>query len=219
MTRTSDARGAIRAVTFDMDGTLCLPQPWMFPAMRDAIGCTDTKIDILTFIDALPTVQEKRKAEKAIHDVEVKAMHEMVPQSGLTELLQYLTENGVYKSICTRNIQTPVDSFIRRFVPAELSQFDLIVTRDLDPQRPNPDPLHHIASQLGVDTAEMMMVGDSFDDMRSGRSAGCVTVLLKNKINEHLLTEHADLVDVTVDTLAEIVPLLQHSAAESPAPV
>lgn len=209
----------IKAIVFDMDGTLCLPQPWMFPAMRQAIGLTDKNTDILQFIEDLPTPEDKLLAEKRIHDVEIKAMEEMEPQPGLSEVMSYLTLNNYSKNICTRNKLSPVNYLINRFIPTEWSNFDHILTRDFRPTKPNPDPLLHIAKLLSVEPQQIIIVGDSFDDIKSGRSAGCFTILLKNHVNGHLLTEHEELIDLAIDNLNELIHLLQgeETVAISPA--
>jgi hypothetical protein len=59
------------------DGTLCLPQNWMFGHMRAALGIDD-KIDILTHIESLPTIEEQRIAHAKIEKVEEDAMNKMV---------------------------------------------------------------------------------------------------------------------------------------------
>ncbi|CAI2024597.1 hypothetical protein SEUBUCD646_0H01770 [Saccharomyces eubayanus] len=200
----------IKAVVFDMDGTLCLPQPWMFPAMRNAIGLHDKSIDILHFIETLPTEKERKEACNQIEVVEAKAMNQMQPQPSLIDLMKYLTTNGISKNICTRNVGAPVETFVARFIPQEFSKFDHIITRDFKPTKPQPDPLQHIASKLNLSPSEMIMVGDSYDDMKSGRSAGCLTVLLKNHVNGHLVLENKDLVDVSIEDLSEIIKLIQN---------
>lgn len=209
----------IKAIVFDMDGTLCLPQPWMFPAMRQAIGLTDKNTDILQFIDNLPTTEDKLLAEKRIHEVEMQAMEEMEPQPGLVEIMKYLTLNNYSKNICTRNKPSPVNYLINKFIPREWSSFDHVLTRDFRPTKPNPDPLLHIAKLLSLQPQELIIVGDSYDDIMCGRAAGSFTILLKNHVNKHLLTEHKELIDVAIDNLNEIIPLLQgdETVAISPA--
>ena len=88
MTRTS-VRPTIRGVIFDMgsrfevdcrltvDGTLCLPQNWMFGQMRDALGI-DKKTDILEYIESLPNLQARKEAHAKIEKVEEDAMNKMV---------------------------------------------------------------------------------------------------------------------------------------------
>lgn len=91
MVRTA-APPNIKGVIFDMgyfylkdvliiDGTLCLPQNWMFGHMRAALGIDD-KIDILTHIESLPTPEEQRRAHAKIEKVEEDAMSKMVVGDG-----------------------------------------------------------------------------------------------------------------------------------------
>ncbi|KAK5782370.1 putative haloacid dehalogenase-like hydrolase PWA37_005374 [Arxiozyma heterogenica] len=199
----------IKGVIFDMDGTLCLPQPWMFPEMRSVIGLNNKEKDILEFIEELPTTEDKKWAKEKIHEVEIKAMEEMRPQPGLIELMRFLTLNNFSKNICTRNVITPVNYLINKYIPQEWSKFDHILTREFRPTKPYPEPLLHISKLLETEPGQLIMVGDSFDDMKSGHSAGCITILLKNHVNGYLLNEHRNLIDFTVNTLDEIIPLLQ----------
>lgn len=206
----------IKAVVFDMDGTLCIPQPWMFPAMRQSVGLKDRSVDILTFIESLPTAAEREQALLGIEAVEAKAMKEMVPQPGLVELMKHLSLNNVSKSVLTRNLLPPVTHLITTFIPEEYRHFDHIVTREFKPPKPSPEPLLHIARLLSLRPEQLMMVGDSHDDMKSGRHAGCTTVLLRNSINSSLLEDpsHLPLVDIIVDDLSEIIPLISLADTE-----
>ena len=81
----------IKGVIFDMgitfytqilkvDGTLCLPQNWMFGHMRQALGI-DEKVDILEHIESLPSPEEQRIAHAKIEKVEEDAMNKMVQGS------------------------------------------------------------------------------------------------------------------------------------------
>ncbi|KAG0677861.1 hypothetical protein C6P41_003113 [Kluyveromyces marxianus] len=198
----------IKGVVFDMDGTLCLPQTWMFKDMRDAIGCQDPKIDILTFIEELPTAEEQAEAERKITVVEKKAMEEMEPQPGMIELFRFLKENRISKSICTRNLIGAVTYLVESFVPTDLNDFECIVTREFYPPKPKPDPLLHISKQLKLKPEEMIMVGDSADDMKSGAAAGFTTILLNNDVNK-LLRDDKKLVTYSVDKLSDIIDLLE----------
>lgn len=209
---TSKMLKGFKAIVFDMDGTLCLPQPWMFPAMRQAVGLTDPSRDILEYIGSLSPAQQ-RKALRAVEQIEHKAMVQMEPQPGLQQVLKWLTHARISKNVCTRNLRAPFDHLIASFVPAQYSQFDHILTREFCPTKPFADPLLHIAKQLNLDPRSIVMVGDSLDDMLSGRSAGCRTVLIVNEHNRSLLQSHRDLVDCTVSDLSELAVLLARCTA------
>ena len=60
-----------------LDGTLCLPQNWMFGAMRAVLG-VDKKADVLEFIRSLPSLEAKKEAQSKIEKVEDDAMNVMV---------------------------------------------------------------------------------------------------------------------------------------------
>jgi hypothetical protein len=91
------SRPLIKGVIFDMgdltcytantDGTLCLPQNWMFAHMRQALGIDDN-IDILTYIVSLPTREEQLLAHAKIEKVEEDAMNKMIAQEGLAGLMK-----------------------------------------------------------------------------------------------------------------------------------
>lgn len=195
----------IKGVIFDMDGTLCLPQTWMFAAMRDAIGLADKSIDILKFIDAL-SPENQTIAKKKIADVEEKAMKEMEPQPGLIKLLHFITENNVSKAICTRNLIKPVNHLMNSFIPDH--KFDPIVTRDFTPTKPHPAPIQHIAESWNTEPKNLIMVGDSIDDMKSGKGAGATTVLIRTHANDHI--RDIEQTDYVIDRLDDLIKMMQN---------
>ncbi|NHQ85380.1 phosphoglycolate phosphatase [Iodobacter sp. HSC-16F04] len=52
--------------------------------------------------------------------------------------------------------------------------FDVIVSGDTLPSRkPNAEPLHYVMEKLAVSADELLMVGDSKNDILAARAAGC----------------------------------------------
>lgn len=178
--------------------------------MRESVGLTDKSMDILTFIEKAPSSLEREQALQRIEAVEAKAMREMIPQPGLVPLMKYLSLKNLSKNVLTRNLLPPVTHLITSYIPIEYRHFDHIITREFKPPKPSPEPLLHIAGLLSLAPDQIMMVGDSYDDMKSGRQAGCVTVLLRNPANSPMLDhgEHSSLIDVAVDDLSEIISLI-----------
>ncbi|KAF4981413.1 hypothetical protein FZEAL_2761 [Fusarium zealandicum] len=202
---------SLRGVVFDMDGTLCQPQTYMFGEMRSVLGIPKT-IDILEHIDTLPK-DKQTSALESIRAIERNAMESQTPQPGLMTLMAYLDANAIPKAICTRNFEVPVQNLLEKFL--EGSRFHPVVTRDFRPPKPDPAGILHIAKDWGLhdkggegDASALIMVGDSIDDMTAGRRAGAATVLLVNDVNQKLAEhEHTDLVITTLD---ELVDILEH---------
>ena len=122
---------------------------------------------------------------EAIRDVERKAMTSQTPQPGLLTLITYLEMHSLPMGICTRNFDTPVAHLLKKFLAG--SDFHPIVTRDFRPPKPHPAGILHICESWGVQAKEVLMVGDSVDDMTAGYRAGATTVLLANDVNRHLV--------------------------------
>ena len=70
--------------------------------------------------------------------------------------------------------------------------------------------LLHIAKTLNVEPSSILMIGDSYDDMMSGNSAGCATILLKNDVNKYLLDSHKEIIDAHVHDLTEVIDLIEN---------
>lgn len=200
-----DGAPKLRGVVFDVDGTLCEPQNYMFSEMRAALGI-DKSTDILDHIYALPASQQDAAFE-SVRAIERRAMASQKPQRGLVELMDYLDGRKVPKGICTRNFDTPVNHLLTRFLAGH--RFHPIVTRDFRPPKPDPAGILHIARSWGLGdggAAGLIMVGDSVDDMTAGHRAGAATVLLVNEVNAHLAAhEHTDLCVSRLDELIEVL--------------
>ncbi|KAA8649857.1 putative haloacid dehalogenase-like hydrolase [Aspergillus tanneri] len=189
----------LRGIVFDVDGTLCLPQNYMFSEMRESLGISKN-IDILHHIQQLPTAEERVIAAEKIRSIERRAMQHQQPQPGLIELMDYLQ---------TRGVPTPVTRLLETFLPKHV--FLPIITRETPGLLPKPDPagILHIAHEWGLGNRgeSLIMVGDSIDDMTAGHTAGAATVLLVNDHNSHL-KEHAH-TDLWIERLDELVGILE----------
>ncbi|TQV99389.1 hypothetical protein V2A60_004865 [Cordyceps javanica] len=214
----------LQGIVFDMDGTLCEPQNYMFGEMRAALGITKA-VDIIDHMNSLPAA-EQPAAHAAIQDIERAAMAKQAPQPGLDALMRYLDARAVPKAICTRNFNVPVDHLLGKFLA--YTTFAPVVTRDFTPPKPSPAGILHIAKQwelrrqqqgrgsgeegedaaASADATGLIMVGDSIDDMTAGRAAGAATVLLVNDANREL-ADHAH-TDLVISRLDELVDILEN---------
>jgi phosphoglycolate phosphatase-like HAD superfamily hydrolase len=182
----------------------------MFAEMRSALGISKS-IDILDHIYSLPPSQQAEAHEK-IRSIERTAMSNQEPQPGLVPIMTYLESKAIPKGICTRNFDAPVNHLLSKFLTGKT--FEPIVTRDFRPPKPDPAGILHIAKSWGFikgedgagDASQLIMVGDSIDDMTAGYRAGAATVLLVNEVNAHLAEhEHTDLCISRLDELVEVL--------------
>ncbi|KAJ9156008.1 Haloacid dehalogenase-like hydrolase [Pleurostoma richardsiae] len=137
----------LKGVVFDVDGTLCQPQNYMFGEMRAALGITKS-VDILDHVYSLPTPEAQHAAQESIRAIERRAMASQVAQPGLVDLMDYLDRRGVRKGICTRNFEQPVNHLLGKFLGDHV--FEPIVTRDFRPPKPDPAGILHIARSWGL---------------------------------------------------------------------
>ncbi|KAK9251295.1 HAD-like domain-containing protein [Lipomyces tetrasporus] len=193
----------VKGLIFDMDGTLCLPQTWMFSEMRRVLGIAKS-VDIIDHIYSLE-VAEQEVAHEKVRQVERTAMVQMKPQPGLEALMEFLENNDLLKAICTRNFDTPVNHLLTTFLPKKL--FHPIVTREFKPPKPSPAGILHIANHWKIEPKHLIMVGDSVDDMLAGHRAGVTTILLESDVNGHL--KKAEETDAVVQRLDDIINLLK----------
>ncbi|EDN10582.1 HAD superfamily hydrolase [Histoplasma capsulatum] len=204
-------KATLKGVVFDVDGTLCLPQNYMFQEMRSALGI-DKSVDIIGHIRSLPTQEDRTAAITRIRNIEREAMVKQVPQPGLLELMDYLQSKALKRALCTRNFETPVNHLLATHLPTH--EFLPIITRDTPDILPKPDPagILHIAKEWGTKPEDLIMVGDSLDDMTAGHLAGAATILLLNDHNR-ALKEHEH-THIWVKRLDDIISILEDGVAD-----
>lgn len=222
----------IKGIIFDMDGTLTKPQTWMFGQMRSQLSVPDG-VDILSHLKSLPTDEEKHIAELKLRKIEEKAMVEQEPTNGLLNTFKKLNNFDIKLSICTRNVPKPVNDFCKKFLNCEHDVFGIdhndttnlihgpIITREFKPPKPSPKPLLHICESWNVNPKQVIMVGDSIDDMDAGLNAGCAVILLRHDDNSdveyhYLINGNESKLDCKVSDLNELFDILEHGLIVKP---
>jgi len=199
-------RPPIRGIIFDMDGTLTECQI-DFQGLRKALN-VPPGADIITHVHNTRTGEERATAESVIEDFESRGVESVKLQGGIDELLGVCHARGMRMAIATRNSRSSVDTIIKRLGNA---RFDPIVTRDYEFRKPDPRVAETICSAWGIAPDEVLFVGDSEDDILTGRGAGCQTCLVGD-LNHHRQRGEArskvGFADYAVQTLSHIRPLL-----------
>jgi HAD superfamily hydrolase (TIGR01549 family) len=160
----------LRAVIFDMDGTLT--RPFLdFHAIHAAIGIPEPLLENML---ALPPGPERSRAFGILERFEDEAADASELNDGALEVLSFLSSKSIPSGLLTRNSRRSTE----RTLAKHGLRFEICVTRDDAPAKPRPEPLWKICEALGVAPAHALMVGDFKFDVLAGRNAGTRTALL-----------------------------------------
>jgi beta-phosphoglucomutase family hydrolase len=213
----------IKAVIFDMDGTLfdtesIYANAWRqagrelnFAPIEQAIAaCTgrnakDTRryfeenfADLITYDEFIAVRDRYYNAAIEERGIPLK--------EGVVELLDYLKGNDIRIALATA---TRAERTEYNLTTTGLrSYFDVLVTGDIvEHGKPHPETFLTAASRLGVSPSECMGVEDSFNGVRAIRAAGMFTVMVPDTVQPTQDIEA--LLDAKCSTLREIRPIIE----------
>jgi phosphoglycolate phosphatase len=186
----------VRAVAFDLDGTLLDTLPDLAAAgirMLEQLGRPPvTEATVRTYIGhGIPRLTKRL----------LTGTMEGEPPKDLFEHAQALFEANYRETLTTRTRPFPgVEDGLARFRDAGLplacitnkasaftlplldatglrSWFALVISGDTLPRKkPDPLPLLHCARELGAQPSHMLYIGDSSADVEAARAAGCPVI-------------------------------------------
>ena len=181
----------VRAILFDLDGTLVEPSI-DFEHMREVVlgivvryGMAPEPFRTMHVLELVASVRSRlevtdgdaagrfvAETARAILDIELEAAGRVSPYAGVSEMLATLKRRGYAIGIVTRNCRAAVERILGR-VPL---MHDVLLTRDDVPEvKPNPRHLLAALCKLGVAGQDALMCGDHVMDVIAGRRAGTKT--------------------------------------------
>ncbi|OBT10065.1 phosphoglycolate phosphatase [Vibrio sp. UCD-FRSSP16_10] len=223
--------GLIKLIAFDLDGTLLDSAPDLAVAVdlaMQAMHCPGvSEAQVRTWLgngaDNLvaralsqnmtidPSISEQSKRQARVHFDHYYAQcghskSTLYPQ--VKESLQALLEEGFQLAIITNKPY--------QFVPDILSQHgiddlfvDVLGGDSLPKIKPDPMPLIHLLDKYQLTADEMIMIGDSKNDILAAKNAGVVSVALPYGYNHGEPIELAN-PDHLIDDLSQLLKLLTH---------
>lgn len=175
----------LRAVLFDLDGTLIDSAPSLHraaAATMEALGhSAPTLAQVKGFAgDGIPALVERCLAAagqppteeavvvfRAIYDAD--PLTGTAPLPGARDLLSGLRDHGMALGLCTNKPEAPTRTIIEAL---RLGPFDAMACGDTLPRRkPDPAPLRHVLSLLGVGPEHAAYVGDGAADHAAAGAA------------------------------------------------
>jgi HAD superfamily hydrolase (TIGR01509 family) len=160
----------IRAVVFDMDGTL-IDSTYDWPEIRRRLGVTGGSI--IDDLNGLPEPDRGRRWAE-LEEIEERATDEATLHEGVGELLDLLSSKGLVTALVTNNNEVNTGRLLERFG----LRFDVVMTRDSGLWKPSGAPVAEAVERLGVAANECLGVGDSRYDVLASREAGLASVCL-----------------------------------------
>jgi HAD superfamily hydrolase (TIGR01509 family) len=189
----------IKAVIFDLDGTLTQPF-FNFDIIREEMGLQKDAGPVLEVMKSM-TDHQRRNAEAILHEHEHRAVAQSTLNPGAQETLDWLRKKGIRTGVLTRNKRENAEAVARK----HNLKFDGIFGRDDGPVKPDVFGVLHLCRQFGVKPQQTIVVGDYLFDVLCAKSAGSIAVLLKNQEHAEEFAQHADFNIDSIDQIMDII--------------
>lgn len=183
-----------KLVIFDLDGTLLNTVEDLGNATNYALGKCGFPARPITdyytlcgrgiynmFRGAVPAGHDDEETIKAMttHFLEHYDAHmcdNTVPYPGISEMMKTITDAGVIPALASNKYQSGAEKLIHHFFPG-ISFLKILGQREGQPIKPDPAIVHQImAEKPEIQLDEVMYVGDSDVDMKTGANAKVRTV-------------------------------------------
>ncbi len=190
----------LRAVLFDLDGTLVDTLPDIATSMNTALGTlglrTLSAVRIGAFVgkgpralalrvlDQQPSLTLTQRADLVdkLLATYVRSYESRVGQAsrlfpGVNQTLRDLSVRGLKLGVVTNALQHLAEAILTRFDIAQFMQ--LVIGGDqVSNGKPHPEAVLRACRMLGAAPAQTLMVGDSENDVLAARAAGCAVVAM-----------------------------------------
>jgi HAD superfamily hydrolase (TIGR01509 family) len=190
---------SIKAVIFDLDGTITQPY-FDFDAIREEIGLAKDSGPVLESMEKM-TAQQRQDAEKILHYHEQKAVTESKLNANAKQTLSALRAAGIHIGVLTRNKRSNALAIARK----HKLKFDAVIDREDGPVKPDAFGVLQLCRRFGVKPEETLLVGDYLFDLLCAKAAGAVAVLLANHNQADEFAEHADFCIEDINRILEII--------------
>ena len=190
---------SLKAVIFDMDGTITKPV-LDFEAIRIELGLES--LEHISHQLSQLSADKQAAAWSIIHKHEANAMLLQELQPGFLDVLELCRIHKLKVGLLTLNIRQSVDLLCEKF---DL-EFDGIITREFEFIKPSPEPLFHLLNQWELQPHESFMIGDYIHDLECANQAGAASCYFFNPGTEDF-SAHAN---HTVKSMADLHELLTH---------
>jgi len=222
------ARFRVEAVAFDLDGTLLHTLPDIAAASdrmlrelgRPEAGEAQVR-GIPRLVKRLLTGQRQAEPDAALFELALQCfmrhyrdtfLSSPQPFPGVVDGLERMRGAGLRLACVTNKARAFTEPMLEAVGLAH--HFQLVLSGDsLHSKKPDPGPLLHIAERFGVQPAQLLMVGDSDNDARAARAAGCPVLCVPYGYRGETALRDLDC-DAIVDDLVDVLRYIDASPAD-----
>lgn len=132
--------------------------------------------------------------------------YKVVPYEGIISLLEELKRYEIQLAVLSNKPHEQTVHVVESIFGEDC--FDMVVGQSNDiAKKPSPEGIYYISEHLNIPISEIVYVGDTDTDMKTGKSAGALTVgvLWGFRDREELQKNHADIIIEYPDELLEYV--------------
>lgn len=192
---------SIKAVIFDLDGTITKPY-FDFDAIRLEMGLDKDAGPVLEAMERM-TPSERLRTQRILHYHEQKALEESQLNETAKETLIRLHEMGIPIGILTRNTKDNAYAIARMHGLL----FDAVVGREDGPVKPDGFGVIYLCKHFGVKPQETLLVGDYLFDLQCAKSAGAIAILLTNHKKADEFEKYAD---YRIEKISGVIDIIEN---------
>ncbi len=213
----------IKAVIFDMDGTL-IDSMWLWKSIdidylakynHSFPDDLQSEIEGMSFSETAVYFKKRFQLEDDLETIKAEwnamageyYMHKVPLKDDVIEFLQQLRQRNIKLGIGTSNSRALTEMIMKKF---DLEMyFDSVRTScEVEKGKPNPDIFLEVAKDLEVHPEECIVFEDIPNGLLAAKRAGMSTVAIDDVFNQDLMEEKRQLADYFIYTYAEALQVL-----------
>ena len=211
----------VKGIILDLDGTIVDSREAYIEAAKAAFAAIGQEnVDIKIAMEIPRRLEQNLSVNNVINGIDMqefldaylKSYYNVTatktkPMPNVSETLKKLSQKAKLALITMRHV--PEEKVIEELQKFGLVRYFQVIVTALDTSQPKPSPeaLIKCARQLGIQTSECAVVGDSVVDVRAGRNVGAKTVAVLSGIftREELEMEKPYLILKSVNELPDFL--------------